>query len=117
MKNVEGPGLPVELDRRLKAGVDRLKQARKTMEELTRLADTLGPLLGVGRGRRGARAASGPILVAKKTPQAARPAATTPPPAKGARTPPGSAPQEEEIPEWRKVFPALSANVPPKRSK
>jgi hypothetical protein len=117
MKNVEGPGLPVELDRRLKAGVERLRDARKDLEELTQLADVLGPLLGVGRGRRGARAASGPAPAAKAAPQAARSAAATPPPAKGARTPSGGAPAEEEIPEWRKVFPALSANVPPKRSK
>ncbi|QRN97184.1 hypothetical protein JRI60_50980 [Archangium violaceum] len=116
MKNVEGPALPVELDRRLKVGVARLKEARKSMEELTRIADAIGPLLGVGRGRRGARAASAPVPAARA--QEARPAAAPPPqPARGARTAPSSAPSEDEVPEWRKVFPALSANVPPKRSK
>jgi hypothetical protein len=117
MKNVEGPGLPVELDRRLKVGVERLREVRKTMEELSQIADAIGPLLGVGRGRRGVRAASAPVPAAKAAAQAEHPAAATPPPAKGARTPPSSVPSEEEIPEWRRVFPALSANVPPKRSK
>ncbi|WP_257459447.1 hypothetical protein [Archangium lipolyticum] len=116
MKNVEGPALPVELDRRLKVGVARLKEVRQSMEELSRIADAIGPLLGVGGGRKRGKATSG-SFPAVRAQEAARPAAATPPPAKNTRTAPSSAPAEDEVPEWRKVFPALSANVPPKRSK
>jgi hypothetical protein len=111
MKNAEGLALPFELDRRLKAAVDRLGEVRETLEELDPLADSLGPLLGVSPRKGRARAASQPS-----------PAAMLPP-AKEARTPTSSTPpappapaQEEEVPEWRKRFPGLSAQHP-KRSK
>ncbi|HEX8820375.1 MAG TPA: hypothetical protein VF794_10650 [Archangium sp.] len=108
MKNAEGMDLPAELDRRLKQGVDRLRAFREAVEELDQIADALGPLLGVSRPRRRGKAASpsGP---------ATRTVGAQTPPAKATRpqqTPPPAAPAEtEEVPEWRKVFPGLSARV------
>jgi hypothetical protein len=105
MKDTEEVTLTLELDRRLKLAVDRLGEVRETLEELDQLADSLGPLLGVNPPRGRARAA----------PQQ-RPG-DAPPPTKEARTAPNSAPSapaapEDEVPEWRKRFPALSARHP-----
>lgn len=110
MKDTEEVTLTLELDRRLKLAVDRLGEVREALEELDQLADSLGPLLGVNPPRGRARAAP---------PQ--RPAAASPP-AREARTPQSSAPPapapaalEDEVPEWRKRFPALSAQHPKRK--
>jgi hypothetical protein len=103
MKNAEGMDLPAELDRRLKRGVDQLRQFREAVEALDEIADAIGPLLGVERPRRRGRGAS-------RTSPAAAQAQTPPPPTKAPST--TSAAQPEDIPEWRKVFPGLSARVP-----
>ncbi|PTL75598.1 hypothetical protein DAT35_54280 [Vitiosangium sp. GDMCC 1.1324] len=115
--------MTVELDRRLKLGVDRLREARKGLEELTQLADSLGPLLGV-RSRKGRAKATAGTLPASKTARGRAPQArteSTPPPSYGVRPTPSTAPSapavQDEVPEWRKLFPALSANVPTGRSK
>jgi len=109
MKNAEGVDLPAELERRLKRGVDRLRQFREAVEGLDQIADTFGPLLGVEPPRRRGRAASPSRPVQETEPR-------TPPSARAERTGPGTAPaapaQPEEIPEWRKKFPGLSARVP-----
>jgi hypothetical protein len=117
MKNDEGVALPLELERRLKLAVDRLGQVRQTLEELDRNADAIRPLLGVRlpRGRGRAAASAGPAM--KST--AGRPAAA-PPPVKETRgqpsnTAPAQAAQEDEIPEWRKLFPGLSAQHPKRK--
>lgn len=109
MKNAEGVDLPAELERRLKRGVDQLRQFREAVEELDQMADALGPLLGVERPRRRGRGASRarPVKAAETQ---------LPPTTRAERTAPSTAPaapvQTEEIPEWRKVFPGLSARVP-----
>ncbi|HEY0093522.1 MAG TPA: hypothetical protein VGB96_04325 [Archangium sp.] len=109
MKNAEGMDLPAELDRRLKQGVDRLRAFREAVEELDQIADALGPLLGVSRPKRRGRAAasSGPAMktAGTQTPSSAK-AVRTPP-----ATPPAAPAETEEVPEWRKVFPGLSAKV------
>jgi hypothetical protein len=109
MKNAEGVDLPAELERRLKRGVDQLRQFREAVEGLDQMADTLGPLLGVEPPRRRGKAAS-------RARAAQAPEVLMPPPAKAERSGPSTAPvapaQPEEIPEWRKVFPGLSARVP-----
>jgi hypothetical protein len=109
MKNAEGVDLPAELDRRLKRGVDQLRQFREAMEGLDQIADTLGPLLGVERPRRRGKAASRAL-------EMQAPDTQTPAQARAERTGPSTAPatpaQPEDIPEWRKVFPGLSARVP-----
>jgi hypothetical protein len=109
MKNAEGVDLPAELDRRLKRGVEQLRQFREAIEGLDQIADTLGPLLGVEPPRRRGRAAS-------RAPAMKAPEAQTPPAARAERSGPSTTPatpaQPEEIPEWRKVFPGLSARVP-----
>jgi len=123
MKKSEEFALPREFDQRLKQGIDRLKEMRETAEELSRIADLIQPLLGVSLPPERARAETPPprvekAVVARK--QETRAAALTPPPPpsaeKAARTPPTSAPPDEldseEIPEWRKLFPALSEKVP-----
>lgn len=114
MKNDEGVALPLELERRLKLAVDRLGQVRQTLEELDRNADAIRPMLGVRLPRgRGKAATAGPAMKS-----AGRPAAA-PPPAKETRTQPSAsqaqAAQEEEIPEWRKLFPGLSAQHPKRK--
>ncbi|WP_309895892.1 hypothetical protein [Archangium sp.] len=103
MKNAEGVDLPAELDRRLKRGVDQLRQFREAVEELDQIADAIGPLLGVERPRRRGKGASrtSPTAAEAQTPSAASKAPST-----------ASAAQPEDIPEWRKVFPGLSARVP-----
>jgi hypothetical protein len=105
MKNAEGVDLPAELDRRLKRGVDQLRQFREAVEELDQIADAIGPLLGVERPRRRGRGASraGPAAAEAQTPSAA---------SKAPSTASAAAAQPEDIPEWRKVFPGLSARVP-----
>lgn len=118
MKKSEEFALPHDFDRRLKLGIDRLKEMRETAEELSRIADLIQPLLGVslppGRARAETppRRAEQPAVARKPEVRTAAP----PPPAKGARIPPPSAPpaqpNEEEVPEWRKLFPALSEKVP-----
>ena len=115
MKNAEELALPLELERRLRLGVDHLREVRETMEELARIADAIQPLLGVSRTQVQAKTAPQPRPAAGAPMQVGRTAAT-PPPAKGPRTPPSSAPSgptaQDEVPEWRKVFPGLSAKVP-----
>jgi hypothetical protein len=117
MKKVEGSDSPLELERRLKQGVDQLREATETLEDLVHLADAIGPLVGVKRTGRG-RGASRPAAESR-TQQGYGTAA----PPRGGRTqgPAGGAPpapaETEEIPEWRKVFPALSAEVPHKKNK
>ncbi|HZH77857.1 MAG TPA: hypothetical protein VEY88_17655 [Archangium sp.] len=103
MKNAEGMDLPAELDRRLKRGVDQLRQFREAVEELDQIADAIGPLLGVERPKRRGKGAS-------RTSPAAE--AQTASPASKAPSTPSAAAQPEDIPEWRKVFPGLSARVP-----
>ena len=114
MKNAERLDLPVELERRLRQGIDRLGQMRQAMEELVRIAEVIQPLLGVGAEQERARATP-PSRPAEGRTQGARTAAP-PPPANEPRTPTGSASpaptSSEEIPEWRKMFPGLSAQYP-----
>jgi hypothetical protein len=116
MKNAEGSDSPLELERRLKAGVDQLRKMTDSLEGLVHVADAIGPVLGVARGRGRGRPASRPAAMATgNQTQEGRSAAATPsakqlqpPPAKAA---PAQA-TEEEIPEWRKRFPGLAAEVP-----
>ena len=106
MKNAEGAAHPFELlDRRLKQSTDQLRDVRETLEELGRSAATLQRLFGVEQIQEAARAAG----------QGAKgQTATPPPPARSGRPSQGSAPSaaQDDIPEWRKVFPDLSNKVP-----
>jgi hypothetical protein len=115
MKNAERLELPVELERRLRRGIDRLGQMRESLEELARIADTIHPLLGGGPTPERAKATPPSRRAVEERAQGARTAAT-PPPAKVPPTPPSSAPsapmESEEVPEWRKLFPGLSAQHP-----
>jgi hypothetical protein len=120
MKNAEGVSLPSELEQRLKQSIDHLRDVREVLEELGRSADVLHRLFGVEQVAVPTRAAPPPRPVERaakaRAPQKEQ-TATTPPPAKGsAHPPPGNAPPapqpEDEIPEWRKVFPELSSEVP-----
>jgi hypothetical protein len=108
MKNAEGAAPPFELlERRLKQSTDRLRDVRESLEELGRSAGSLQRLFGVEEIREAARAAG-------RTPKGQP--ATTPPPARGARPAQSSGPSasggQDDIPEWRKVFPDLSSKVP-----
>ncbi|MGZ3458145.1 MAG: hypothetical protein ACXU86_06510 [Archangium sp.] len=102
---------PLELEQRLKLGVDHLRQMRESMEELVRIADAIGPLLGVQR--KPGRAKAAPRAAEVRT--QGGPAAA-PPPARRSQTPQGSEPSPpaspDEVPEWRRLFPELSAEVP-----
>jgi hypothetical protein len=116
MKKDEGLPLPQELDRRLKLGIDRLKQVRKNAEELSRIVAVIQPLLGVKRAPGFAPAAPRPRRAEKARTQEGRPPGP-PPPTRSARPASSSAsaaqPETgEDLPEWRKLFPALSAKVP-----
>ena len=106
MKNAEGAAHPFELlDRRLKASTDQLRDVRETMEELGRSAGALQRLFGVEQVRQAAMAAG----------QSQKGQAGAVPPPKGARSSQGSASApaaQDDIPEWRKVFPDLSNKVP-----
>jgi hypothetical protein len=109
MKTGEGVALTVELERRLRQSTDRLRDVRETLEELSRAADALHHLFGLQQMQEYTRQAAPMHRLGEKP-------ATTPPPAKASRAAPSSAPSqpkdEDEIPEWRKVFPKLSAEVP-----
>lgn len=112
--------MPLELERRLKAGVDQLRKMTDSLEGLVKVADAIGPMLGVkgkrGRGRPAsrpaARAAGGQAQEARGTAaaptgrQSQTPSTNAPPPAPS---------PSEEIPEWRKLFPRLAAEVPHKK--
>ncbi|MFY0524333.1 hypothetical protein ACN28I_14560 [Archangium gephyra] len=104
MKNAEGAAHPFELlERRLKASTDQLRDVRETMEELGRSAGALQRLFGVEQLREAARAAG----------QGPKGQAAAAPPPKGSRSSQSSAPAaQDDIPEWRKVFPDLSNKVP-----
>lgn len=107
MKNAEGVALASDLDRRLKASIDQLRDVRETLEELGRSAGALHRLFGVEQVQQ-------TVTAKGRTPKGQT---TTPPaPAQSARpaqsnTPPASSSQDD-IPEWRKVFPNLSNKVP-----
>ncbi|MFY0565675.1 hypothetical protein ACN28E_17780 [Archangium lansingense] len=107
MKNAEGVALASDLDRRLKTSIDQLRDVRETLEELGRSAGTLHRLFGVEEVQEVVRGKGG------RTPKGQ---IATPPPAPSARTAPSSAPPapapQDDIPEWRKVFPNLSSKVP-----
>jgi hypothetical protein len=121
MKNVEGSDSPLELERRLKAGVDQLRKMTDSMEGLVHLADAIGPVLGVASRRGRGRAGSGPAArAAGGQLQEGRGMAATPS-GKQSQTPsanaaPAQAPAEE-IPEWRKLFPGLAAEVPHRKTR
>ncbi|HZI03652.1 MAG TPA: hypothetical protein VEZ71_06500 [Archangium sp.] len=107
MKNAEGAAHPFELlERRLKASTDQLRDVRETMEELGRSAGALQRLFGVEQVRQAAMAAG----------QSPKGQAGAVPPPKGARSSQSSASAasaaQDDIPEWRKVFPDLSNKVP-----
>ncbi|WP_375772208.1 hypothetical protein NR798_15405 [Archangium gephyra] len=108
MKNAEGAAHPFELlDRRLKQSTDQLRDVRETLEELGRSASTLQRLFGVEQIREAARG----------TGQGGKGhTATQPPPSRSGRPSQGSTPSstasQDDIPEWRKVFPDLSNKVP-----
>lgn len=105
MKNAEGVALASELDRRLKASTDQLRDVRETLEQLGRSAGTLQRLFGVEQIQEAAR---GKGRTAKEQ--------TATEPSRSARPSPGSAPAapaaQDDIPEWRRVFPDLSRRVP-----
>ncbi len=107
MKNAEGVALVSDLDRRLKASIDQLRGVRETLEPLSRSAGALHQFFGVEEVQEVVRGRSG------RTPKAQT---ATPPPAQSARSAPSSAPAapaaQDDIPEWRKVFPNLSSKVP-----
>ncbi|HYO58935.1 hypothetical protein [Archangium sp.] len=121
MKNAEEAALPSELERRLKLSTDHLREVRETLEELGRAAGALHRLFGVEQMQQLPNAAppSRPVERAAKAQTQKGHTATTPPPVKGSRPPPSSAPSappaQDEVPEWRKVFPELSAEVPGRR--
>lgn len=107
MKNAEGVALASELDRRLKASTDQLRDVAETLEQLGRSAGMLQRLFGVEEFQDAAR---GKVRTAKEQ------AAANSLPSKGTRPSSGSAPAasaaQDDIPEWRKVFPDLSSKVP-----
>lgn len=108
MKNAEGVAPASDLDRRLKASIDQLRDVRETLEQLGRSAGALHRLFGVEEVQEVVRAKGG------RTPKGRT--ATRYPPAPSARPAPSSAPPapapQDDIPEWRKVFPNLSSKVP-----
>ncbi|MCY1080176.1 hypothetical protein [Archangium lansingense] len=108
MKNAEGVALASDLDRRLKTSIDQLRDVRETLEELGRSAGTLHRLFGVEEVQEVVRGKGGRTPTPKGQ--------TVPPPAPSARPAPSSAPTapapQDDIPEWRKVFPNLSSKVP-----
>jgi hypothetical protein len=116
MKNGEGVALTVELERRLRQSTDRLRDVRETLEELSQAADALQYLFSQQQMQANAQAAApstGTAPTARA--QKAQPAAAYPP-AKASRPAASSAPsapsEQDEVPEWRKLFPKLSAQVP-----
>lgn len=118
MKNVEGSDSPLELERRLKAGVDQLRKMTDSLEELVHLADAIGPVLGVASRRGRGRAGSGPATRAAGGQSQERRGMAATPSGKQTQTPSAAPAQEaEEIPEWRKLFPGLAAEVPHRKAK
>jgi hypothetical protein len=121
MKNAEGSDSPLELERRLKAGVDQLRKMTDSLEGLVQVADAIGPILGVvrkrGRGRPASRPAAGAMGGLSQEGHSAAAAPT----GKQPQTPPANAAPaknaQEEIPEWRKLFPGLAAEVPHRKGK
>lgn len=118
MKNAEGSDLPLELEQRLKAGVDQLRKMTDSLEGLVQIADAIGPALGVARGRGRGRPASRPAAMATGGVNEGRGTVAAPP---AKKSPPANAAPaqnaEEEVPEWRKLFPGLAAEVPHKKNK
>jgi TolA-binding protein len=114
MKNGEGVALTVELERRLRQSTDRLRDVRETLEELSRSADALHHLFGLQQMREQTQAAPQHRLEEKAAKARTQKGQTATAPT-ASRPAPSSAPSEsteEEVPEWRKVFPKLSAHVP-----
>jgi hypothetical protein len=103
MKNAEGVALASELDRRLKASTDQLRDVRETLEQLGRSAGALQRLFGVEQIQEAARA---------KGWSPKEQTATELPPTRSARPAPAAPAPQDEIPEWRRVFPNLSTKVP-----
>lgn len=106
MKNAEGAAQPFELlERRLKASTDQLRNATESLEELGRSAGALQRLFGVEEIREAARAAG-------RAPK--EQSSATSPSARGASSSQSSTStaSQDDIPEWRKVFPNLSSKVP-----
>jgi hypothetical protein len=114
MKTGEGVALTVELERRLRQSTDRLRDVRETLEELSRAADALHHLFGLQQMMENAQATPMHRLGVKEA--KGRSQTATPPSARGSHSSSGSAASEstnqDEVPEWRKVFPKLSAQVP-----
>jgi TolA-binding protein len=119
MKNGEGVALTVELERRLRQSTDRLRDMRETLEELSQAADALHHLFGLQQMQEQLqqtptlhRLGEKPAMTRAQKEQSE----TTPAPAKASRpapaTPAAESKEEEDVPEWRKVFPKLSAHVP-----
>lgn len=105
MKNAEGGAYPFELlDRRLRESTSQLRNVTEVLEKLGRSAGTLQRMVGGAQFQEAART-NGRAPKAQTAP---------PPPTRGAQaqqSPPAAATQDD-IPEWRKVFPNLSSKVP-----
>ncbi|HYO72826.1 MAG TPA: hypothetical protein VEU33_42870 [Archangium sp.] len=107
MKNAEGAAPPFELlDRRLKESTEQLRDVTKVFEALGRSAGALQRMVSGEQFQEAARTA-GRGQKAQTAP---------PPPARGAQSSQSNAPSapatQDDIPEWRKVFPDLSSKVP-----
>ncbi|WP_152622714.1 hypothetical protein [Archangium violaceum] len=106
MKNAEGGAYPFELlDRRLRESTAQLRDVTRVLETLGRSAGALQRMVGGAQFQEAART-NGRAPKAQTAP---------PPPARGAQAPQSGhppAPAQDDIPEWRKVFPNLSSKVP-----
>lgn len=115
-ENAEGLALTVELERRLRQGVDHLGEIRQSMEDLVRIADAIGPMLGVKQRKGRGKAAQSPATRMASGSKPESRTASASPTTKEARGSQERAPvppaELDEIPEWRKMFPNLSAEVP-----
>ncbi len=103
--------MTVELERRLRQSTDRLRDVRKTLEELSQAADALHHLFGLQQMQAQALATPPAENAATARTQKGQ-TATAHPPAKASRPAPSAQPEQDEVPEWRKLFPKLSAEVP-----
>jgi hypothetical protein len=108
MKNAEGGAHPFELlDRRLKDSTAQLRDVTKVLENLGRSAGALQRMVGTEQFQEAARTAG-------RTPRAQTP--TPAPSARGSQasqsSATGASAHQDDIPEWRKVFPDLSSKVP-----
>ncbi|HEX5746833.1 MAG TPA: hypothetical protein VFZ09_11365 [Archangium sp.] len=109
MKNAEGGAHPFELlDRRLKDSTAQLKDVTKVLENLGRSAGALRRMVGTEQFQESTRTGG-------RNPKA-QSAPPPPPPARGSHATQGNASSasaaQDDIPEWRKVFPDLSSKVP-----